>query len=325
MVGAIPESGLLRTIISDMLRIVPSSSWAFALVDSDARIARLLAADAGDVRFAHLRHEFEGNRVANAREPRIIAAKEMSGEFTSGVTLFFADRRRTTAILTIMRTTELGPFTSPELSMLTFAVAAGSEELSLTSAHAVVREEHSAPLACAPDEAFYVLDENLAIVLASNAQDQHRIPMTGIESELSAHLPKLVEETVRTLIAPWYEKPFLREPGVARPVPFLVVRTQPMSGAAGFHIGVRIEASPTTNLLTSAASRFHITPREIQVLELLLDGTQLEEIGARLHIAPSTVQDHVRNMVEKTTSRNRTELVARVLGWESSPRASSAG
>jgi DNA-binding CsgD family transcriptional regulator len=325
MVDTIPESGLLRTIINDILRVVPSSSWAFALIDSVAQIARLLASDEHDLRLAHLRSEFESNRTDAVREPRIVAAQEMSGEFTSGVTLLFADHRRTTAILTIMRTTELGPFTSTELSMLTFAVVAGSEELSLTSAHAVARDEHSASLVGAPDEAFYVLDEDLTVILASNAQDQHHIAMTGFEPALAAHLPKLVEETVRKLIAPWYATPFSREPGVARPVPFLVVRTQPMSGPAGLHIGVRIEASPMTNSLTSAASRFHITPRELQVLGLLLDGTQLEEIGVRLHIASSTVQDHVRNMVEKTKSRNRTELVARVLGWEGSPGMAAVG
>jgi DNA-binding CsgD family transcriptional regulator len=323
MVDTIPEAGLLRTIINDILRVVPSSSWAFALIDSVAQVARLLASDEHDLRLAHLRREFESNRTDAVREPRIVAAQGMSGEFTSGVTLLFADRRRTTAILTIMRTIELGPFTSTELSMLTFAVVAGSEELSLTSAHAVARDEHSASLVGAPDEAFYVLDEDLTVILASNAQ--HHIAMTGFEPTLADHLPKLVEETVRTLIAPWYTTPFSREPGVARPVPFLVVRTQPMSGPAGLRIGVRIEASPMTNSLTSAASRFHITPRELQVLGLLLDGTQLEEIGLRLHITSSTVQDHVRNMVEKTKSRNRTELVARVLGWEGSPSLASVG
>ncbi len=49
---------------------------------------------------------------------------------------------------------------------------------------------------------------------------------------------------------------------------------------------------------------------------MLLDGEKLEEIGRKLHIAASTVQHHVRSMVDKTESRNRTELIARVLGWE---------
>jgi DNA-binding NarL/FixJ family response regulator len=55
----------------------------------------------------------------------------------------------------------------------------------------------------------------------------------------------------------------------------------------------------------------------LQVLALLLDGAKLEEIARRLYIASSTVQDHIKSMVDKTGSRNRTELIAHVLGWES--------
>jgi DNA-binding CsgD family transcriptional regulator len=67
------------------------------------------------------------------------------------------------------------------------------------------------------------------------------------------------------------------------------------------------------------AARFHISPRELEVLALLLDGAKLEEIGEALNITTSTVQDHIKSMVDKTDSRNRTELIARVLGWESPP------
>jgi DNA-binding NarL/FixJ family response regulator len=90
-----------------------------------------------------------------------------------------------------------------------------------------------------------------------------------------------------------------------------------MSGPTGLFIGVRIDRFVPPNSLTGPAARFHITPRELQVLALLLDGAKLDEIGRQLHITSSTVQDHIKNMVEKTESRNRTELIARVLGWES--------
>jgi DNA-binding CsgD family transcriptional regulator len=29
------------------------------------------------------------------------------------------------------------------------------------------------------------------------------------------------------------------------------------------------------------------------------------------------VQDHIKSMLDKTDSRNRSELIARILGWES--------
>jgi DNA-binding CsgD family transcriptional regulator len=56
----------------------------------------------------------------------------------------------------------------------------------------------------------------------------------------------------------------------------------------------------------------------VQVLELLLDGNHLDQVAMHLHITSSTVQDHIKSMLDRTGSRNRSELIARVLGWESS-------
>ena len=153
--------------------------------------------------------------------------------------------------------------------------------------------------------------------MAWSAEDQRRIALTGLRTRLADRLPAVLEETVRELIAGWRTDPVTQEAGIAHPVPFLVVRTQPMSGPTGLFIGVRIDRFQPPNSLTGPAARFHITPRELQVLALLLDGAKLDEIGRQLHITSSTVQDHIKNMVEKTESRNRTELIARVLGWES--------
>jgi len=97
-----------------------------------------------------------------------------------------------------------------------------------------------------------------------------------------------------------------------------------MSGPSGLFIGVRIERFQEPNSLTGAAGRFHISPREVQVLALLLDGNHLEQIAKQLHITSSTVQDHIKSMLDKTESGNRSELIARVLGWDSTPSATQA-
>jgi DNA-binding CsgD family transcriptional regulator len=224
-----------------------------------------------------------------------------------------------------MRTSELGPFTSSEISMLSLAVDTASEQLSALRLPHEPRFQSPAsagrddePLETEDAEgAFYVLDSDLQIVLAWSAEDQRRIALTGLRTRLADRLPAVLEETVRELIAGWRTDPVTQEAGIAHPVPFLVVRTQPMSGPTGLFIGVRIDRFQPPNSLTGPAARFHITPRELQVLALLLDGAKLDGIGRQLHITSSTVQDHIKNMVEKTESRNRTELIARVLGWES--------
>jgi DNA-binding CsgD family transcriptional regulator len=170
-----------------------------------------------------------------------------------------------------------------------------------------------------PEGESYVLDQDLQIVMTWTSQEQRRAALTGLRTRLADRLPAVLEDTVRALIAGWQSDPSTQLPGVARPVPFLVVHTQPVLGPAGLFIGVRIDRFQPPHSLVEPAARFHISPRELEVLALLLDGAKLEEIGAALNITTSTVQDHIKSMVDKTDSRNRTELIARVLGWENPP------
>jgi DNA-binding CsgD family transcriptional regulator len=102
-------------------------------------------------------------------------------------------------------------------------------------------------------------------------------------------------------------------------VSFLVVRTHPLAGLAGDFVGVRIERFCPPNSLTVPAARFQFSPREVQVLALMLDGDHLDQISLKLNITSSTIQDHIKSILQKTESRNRSELIARILGWESPP------
>ena len=261
-------------------------------------------------------------RAKSKRGPRIAATLGPLDNFESGITLLFADARANFGILTLLRTAELGPFTSSEISMLTLALDSTSEQLSALRLDRLDEKPDASAdrvEAEASDGAFYVLDQELEIVLAWSAEDQRRIALTGLRTQLAHRLPAVLEETVRDLIAGWRTDPVTQTVGSSRPVPFLVVRTQPMSGPAGLFVGVRIDRFHPPHSLVGPAERYHISPRELQVLALLLDGARLEEIGLQLHITSSTVQDHIKSLLDKTGSRNRTELIARVLGWENTP------
>ncbi len=324
IVDAIPESDPAYQIVSAICRIVPASRWAFARVGFHGDMELMLTSDGNGHELSRVESEFKHQRVKAKVGPRIAAALGPLGTFESGITLLFADAYRTFGILTLLRTAALGPFTSTEISMLSFALSAGSDRFSGLrlqppepgTTPAQVTDDRSIP-ADSPDGEFYVLDRDMEIVLAWNSEDQRRIALTGLRTRVADHLPAVLEETVRELTAGWGIDSSTQQTGIARPVPFLVVRTQPLSGPAGLFIGVRIDRFRPPSSLIGAATRFHISPREVQVLALLLDGTHLDEIGRCLHITSSTVQDHIRSMVEKTGSQNRSELIARVLGWES--------
>ncbi len=53
-----------------------------------------------------------------------------------------------------------------------------------------------------------------------------------------------------------------------------------------------------------------LTPREMEVLQLVAEGLRNKEIAARLRISEETAQSHVRNILSKFGLHDRTEAVA---------------
>jgi DNA-binding NarL/FixJ family response regulator len=69
--------------------------------------------------------------------------------------------------------------------------------------------------------------------------------------------------------------------------------------------------------------RAHVSPRELDVVRLVVEGRSNDEIGAQLGIGVKTVETHLRRMFERFTVASRTELAARALreGWLDIPPA----
>lgn len=56
-------------------------------------------------------------------------------------------------------------------------------------------------------------------------------------------------------------------------------------------------------------SSIHVTEREQEVLDLLTWGLSNVKIGEKLHLSPRTVEKYVTNLLRKTSTANRAELV----------------
>ncbi|MGZ8868294.1 MAG: helix-turn-helix transcriptional regulator, partial [Thermoanaerobaculia bacterium] len=58
-----------------------------------------------------------------------------------------------------------------------------------------------------------------------------------------------------------------------------------------------------------AFQAWDLTPRERQVVQLMVDGASSKEICAALGLAPNTLKTHVKSALMKTGTRTRAELV----------------
>jgi DNA-binding CsgD family transcriptional regulator len=307
-----------RTIVASIVGVVPVSDWAFASFAADGEPELFFASTRG------LDRRWWAQQVPQRpQQPggyRIAPVLHGLGRYSSGVALTFADRRAEFGTLTLLRTRELGPFSSAEIRLLVFALDWASERLSSERLMEAQEEadkrradEHLEVLKEARDDtsALYVLDPDLSIVLGWSDLPEEIAAMAVSETRL----PARIEEAVRELTRDWTPDPATRKTGVARPSPFLLVLTQPLVGPGGYFIGVVVQLYREPHSLIAAAARYALSPREAQVLVHLLEGSQIPEIGERLFITSSTVQDHIKSLLHKTGSKNRSHMIAQVLGW----------
>ena len=325
--GEISASDPVREIINTILELVPASHWTFARFKGNGEHDQVLSDTTRGDEFVRAKEEFALQSERSSPGPAIGATLGPLEPYSSGLALLFADVRARFGILTLLRTAELGPFTSSEIRALTFALDAASDRFSeirlmesLDKNRGSPRRTRAFPQAAPPnpeddDVAQYILNTDLEIVLAWTSENERRVAVTPLQTRVHDRLPRLLEETVRILTTAWTAESATRKPGVAQPVPFIVVRTRPMAGPTGLFVGVSVERSKPVHSLTDAAARFKISPREVQVLALLLDGLSLSEITEQLHIASSTVQDHIKSLLNKTDTSNRSEMIAKILGW----------
>jgi len=62
------------------------------------------------------------------------------------------------------------------------------------------------------------------------------------------------------------------------------------------------------------ASHFRLSPREREVILLLVQGLDTAGLADRLGISPHTVRDHLKNVFRKTSNRSRSELLSALTG-----------
>lgn len=71
--------------------------------------------------------------------------------------------------------------------------------------------------------------------------------------------------------------------------------------------GFGIPAAELAGAAAAAATATELSPRQLDVLRLLVQAKSTEEIAAELHLAPETVRNHVRRLLKALGARSRLE------------------
>lgn len=136
-----------------------------------------------------------------------------------------------------------------------------------------------------------------------------RVPSTGGAS------------TPAVIVLSAYDYPQYSEAALRLGAAGFVVKSAPLeelvdairrAAAGGIAFGVR-----------PGRSQPRVSPRELDVVRLVVEGRSNDEVGATLGIGVKTVETHLRRLFERFEVASRTELAARALreGWLDIPPA----
>lgn len=78
----------------------------------------------------------------------------------------------------------------------------------------------------------------------------------------------------------------------------------------GDRVAITLEPAAPHDLTALALEAYALSPREREIVQLVLLGYSTAEIAKRLFVSPYTVQDHLKTVFDKTGVRSRRELAA---------------
>jgi DNA-binding NarL/FixJ family response regulator len=135
---------------------------------------------------------------------------------------------------------------------------------------------------------------------------------------LSAERPLDVPAQPAIVVVTAYDYPQYTEAALRLGAAGLVLKTAPMAELVD---AIRRAAGGGMAFARRPGDAVRLTPRELDVVRLVVDGRSNDEIGAALGIGPKTVETHLGRMFERLGIASRTELATRAIreGWLEAP------
>ncbi len=167
-----------------------------------------------------------------------------------------------------------------------------------------------------------VLDEQLEIESATPGAERWIDDLPGGEygKRLPAAVMSVAQQALKTPLTPGA----VAEPAFARVLcdsgAWVVVHGAPLAGGPGRRAAVIIESAHPARIVPLLMAAYGLTEREQELTRLVLQAATTTEIAEALVISPHTVQEHMKNIFEKTGVRSRRDLVGKVFFSHYEPR-----
>jgi DNA-binding CsgD family transcriptional regulator len=167
-----------------------------------------------------------------------------------------------------------------------------------------------------------IVDEECRVLLDSIDRTEHdlRVLLSDDRQQFRSHVGRLIARLVtecRTGDERHSRAAFIDAQRL--------VRVTRLDGEAGSRFAITVELFRGGDSLSRAARKYGLTPREIDVLAMILEGASAAETASTLKIAETTVQGYYKRLLAKTRSRNRPAMVANVLDWRGSRERGERG
>ena len=98
-----------------------------------------------------------------------------------------------------------------------------------------------------------------------------------------------------------------------------------LEGEAGGRVAITIRAATADEVLDILSRAYELTPRESELVRLVVGGLRTQQLAERLFITPYTVKDHLKAVFEKVGVKSRGALVGRMTGHARGAEAVESG
>lgn len=293
-------------------RLGGAESWDFAAFGRGDNIILTGSSTQNAADVTTLRAEVRLQRFAGTPLPHV--STSLASEQRRSLYVIFGEFSDRIAILRITRAAGAKPFVARD--------GAGIERFFRQHAEPIaaaifdVNEEDSERLAdrrAAPIA--FTVDTNGALLSTIDEAEGDASSLRTHFMPRNGEVPPVLRSAIAELLERFHSGADPAE--LVSVLPFALLRLAPLrSRVLPAALLVTVEWFRSRASLEVTAARYSISKRELQVLSAMLRGAAVAEIAAELSISESTVVFHLKRMLKKTLSKNRTELAARMLGWE---------